>query len=112
MGTEERERESRGGPRAAPRHPPQGTPVKRGREKQGRWDGIGVSTVECPGGIARSRKLDEQTVEKAVPWRCCGAPATAARVGAGLRCPGTLTGWHLRIWAGGCVLHLPEADEG
>ena len=29
---------------------PQGTPVKRGREKQGRWDGIRVSTVECPGG--------------------------------------------------------------
>ena len=37
---------------------PQGTPVKRGREKHPyRWDGIGVSTMEYP---PRSRKLDEQ----------------------------------------------------
>ena len=43
--------------------------------------------------MARSRKLDEQTIEKAIPWRFCRAPAATAPMGAVLRCPGELTGW-------------------
>ena len=110
VGAEEREPESRGG-HGQLRASPAGHPSEagKGETRSVGWDTSVHSGVSWGGGVARSRKLDAQTVQRAVPWRCCGAPATAARVGAGLRRPGTLTGWHLRIWARGCVLHLLEA---
>ena len=74
VGAEEREPKSRGGHgqlRAS-------SAVKRGREKQGRWDGIRVSTVECPRGDGQVQKTGGADCTESRPlallWgpsRCC-----------------------------------------
>ena len=86
MGKVERELESRGGPLAAPPPlpRPQGTPVKRGREKQGRWDGIGVSTMECPRGTGQVQKTGRADHRESHPLALLSCPS---RYGARRRSP-------------------------